>query len=283
LLNTLDFTPNVDSASSEAYIPETQPIQNFYPTPEHDIMTDKGYLALDRTLSYSFESQVVSPDNDTLFDSPYDRFFLTYFKALQEGNDTALNDLHSKVYFRDRALFSGVNPQMVYDMEVIRISDEMIITTAETKEDEAYLGASLIAFEVRYKIYQNDGSFRRDIVDTEVIPQVITLLLQKNGTLAINSVSYYRPITSVTPDSDADALLSLIMPLVWLGILVILAVLGVILKKLWAFSGSAAAFCAFLVSIKGALWWQILAFSLVFALIFVLVRLIAKKRAQKNV
>lgn len=280
LLNMVDFTPAVDDVTTEPYTPETQPIQNFYPAPEGDIFKNQGYLRLDRTLHYTYNSQTVSPDRNNRFDQPYDAFFLDYFEALQKGDAKTLNALCSEVYFRTHDKLSSISPQMVYDLEIIRTGDPVIITEAEKEEDKAYLGDSLVFFEVRYKIYQNDGSFRRDIVDDEVIPQIFTLLIGDDGRLSLNAISYFRPTQPSGGDRADGELLSLVMPLVWLVLFVVLLVTALIVKKRLLLSLTLSALVTFLVSIKGMLLLQVLSFLLVTVACFFLLKLIkAKKKA----
>lgn len=281
LLNTIDFTPATTPTSTAPYTPDTQPIQNFYPAPEGDIMKDKTYLALDRTLNYTFGTQTVIPDATNRYDSPYDNFFLRYFDALQKGDENALNALHSPIFFRTHGRFSSLSPQMVHDIKVLRLSDPVTVTEAESEEDRAYLGASLITFEVRYKIFKNDGSFRRDIVDDEVIAQIFTLLLEKNGTLTLNKISYYRPSAPLDPDSDPKTMLSLVMPLVWLAATVIAGVLTLILKKKkLPLALAVGAFSAFLASTGLSLLFQIPTFLIVFGGVYFLVPKLIKKKTR---
>ena len=160
-LSTLEIpSPSDTDADETAFTPVTHPPQNFYDPPEGDIFTLPEYLALDRTIEYTFGGESHEISETWLPDSPFDRFFLSYFSALQQGfsggdTQSGFNAFYSAVYFRRNSPFPAFSPQMVYDIEVERLTDPQTITAADTEEDAAYLGCTLTTFAVRYKIFRN--------------------------------------------------------------------------------------------------------------------------------
>ena len=269
LLNAIDFenvTPPAES--TEEYAPVTQPIQNFYePDYESDITKDKGYMSLDRLISYTYSGQtVVLEEGRDLPDKAFTRFFLDYFEAMQKGfggsedEGVGFNALYSEIYYRTHTTFGEFAPQKVYDIEITRMGEIGVVSSVDNMADQPYLGASVGDFEVRYKIYKNDGTFRRDISEEDVIPLIFTVMAEKNGKVSVNRVSYIR--YENPSDVEGGSLLPLVLPIVWLATVPILAVLGVILKKKLFFAFAAVSFIAFLFSTFALVWVQILVFCL---------------------
>lgn len=236
LLNTLDFSPPaLTDPVHTVFTPEEQPEQNFYEPDDRPMEERSDYQALDSTVTYSYGGESNKLSDTWLPDAPFSRFFLDYFDALKEGfsgggTDQGFNAFYSPVYFRKNPAFSAFSPQMVYDIEVERISDPATITTAAEEADRPYLGATLTDFAVRYKIYRNDGSFRRDIVDEMVIPQILTVLTEKNGRMSINSLSYYQNKVPSANEKN-DSILPFLLPLIWLGLALLLFVVSLIVRK----------------------------------------------------
>lgn len=271
LLNTIEFqTPEI--TTNAPYAPDTLSPESFYPTPEGDLSNESGYLVKDLTPSYSRNG--LTEDLATANDYPYTDFFKAYFKALADGDGDALNALYSEVYFRNHPRIPAFSRQYLYDVTV-NYFDEAEITVADSAEDEKYIGRTLAYFEVTYRIYQNDGSFRRDIVDDIAITQIFTLLLDKSGANPkLNSISYWN---SNKEPADVGALLPVILPLVWLGIALVALIVSLILKKKGFFSLPLAAFVAFLVSTAATLVWQLTAFAVCLAAAIFLLRRLAKR------
>lgn len=236
LLNTLDFAPPaLTDPSHTVFVPEELPEQNFYEPDDRPMEERPDYDELDRTVTYSFGGESNKLSDTWLPDAPFSRFFLDYFNALKKGfsggeADKGFNAFYSPVYFRKNPTFAAFSPQMVYDIEVERISDPVTINAASDEADRPYLGATLTDFAVRYKIYHNDGSFRRDIVDEIVIPQILTVLTEKNGRMSINSISYYQNQAPIQNEKN-DSILPFLLPLIWLGLALILFVVFLIVRK----------------------------------------------------
>ncbi len=286
LLNTVDFSSSpTDEGTTTVFTPTTyHPDMFFEPNTDLDISSVSAYLKLDRTIGYTFDNQTVSLENGYSPDRPYSDFFVSYFEALKAGfagstdTESGFNALYSDVYFKKNPTFEAFTPQMVYDIEIEKIS-EQLINVAETEEDKAYLGATLAYFEVRYKLYRNDGSFRKDILGDEMIPLAFTLLYEKSGAVSVNSVTYIRYASGNTDEEEEGNLLPLILPIVWIVFAVIGGVLFAILRKKPILAASLAAFVTFLVSIKGSVLWQCLTFPVLTFLLILGTLLWQKKKA----
>ena len=277
VLNTVDFT-TPEMTTNAPYAPDTLPDQSFYPTPDTDLSNDPAYLIKDLTPSYTTVNGLTE-DLATAYDPPYTDFFKSYFAALQNGDAQALNALHSEVYFRNHSPYQSFSKQYLYDVTVNYYGKDKI-NHADSDADQKYVGCYLTYFEVTYRIYQNDGSFRRDIVDDMAITQIFTLLSDKTEqNPKLNSVSYW---SGERPKSEPTALLPLILPLVWIGVAVISLTVVLILKKRVWLALPLAAFIAFLVSTKALPIWQLLSFVAVFASTFALFLFLKKKNERKT-
>lgn len=281
LLNTVDFSKTPETTTRAPYTPAPLDDSYFAVDPTVDYAKDPVYLAKDRTPLYTDKSGTTEP-LATAADYPYTDFFRSYFDALQKGDHKALNSLYSDVWYRKHTPLTNLTPQLLYDVTVTRIA-EYTINTAESEADRPYLGWKLITFEVNYRIYQNDGSFRRDIAGDMAIVQIFDLLTDEGKNAPkLNAVSYYEPITPQEPDDTASSLLPLILPLVWIALAVIALVLTLILKKSWALSLAVSTFASFLVSITAKLPWQLVTLALTFAATFALLFFIKKKKSPKT-
>ncbi len=257
LLNTIDFNDfQTSTADTTApYTPDTY--GEFYfeePNYTEDITKNEGYNELSHKIIYTYgsQSQEITESNSV---DVYGDFFYEYFTSLMSGfsgsADTSVgfNAFYNEVYFKKHSSFGKFAPQKLYDISIDKLTELQRIDEAVTEEDKDYIGCYLISFEVKYKIYQNDGTFRRDIVGNEVLPQIITLIQYRNGDIKINSVSYYKNITA-GDSTEKESLLTLVLPIVWLVLTAVFVLLTVILKKKLFFASlSISALIAFFLSI----------------------------------
>ncbi|MBQ4121323.1 MAG: hypothetical protein IJD35_04840 [Clostridia bacterium] len=285
LLKTIDFeTSPTEEAPEAPYVPETYPAHLFVdPDYESNIWEYPTYKDLDHSISYSFDGQTVDLKNNlktgslTSYDKPFDEFFAAYFAALAKGNANGEFDaFYSDVYFRTHKPFGRFAPQKVHDIAISRRTEEQTITQEEKEEDAIYIGCTLTSFEVRYRIYHNDGTFRRDILGDDIIVQYIDLLGDKNGNYTVNSVGYGRH--KINPPEKS--ILPLILPIVWIVLSIVGLVLFFILKKKEILAASAVTFVTFLVSISGSLLWQFVAFGIL--AVALALYLVLKQRKKKQ-
>lgn len=280
LLNTIDFSGTPEISTNAPYAPDTLPEHHFYPAPDGDLSNDAAYVKEDRTPAY-IDQNNNEEDLTASLDAPFGKFFIDYLAALKNGDHAALNALYSEVYCRNHAPYSPFTKQLLYDVTIKYLYKDTI-KTADTAADKAYLGWHLTYFEVSYKIYRNDGSFRRDIVDDMTIVQVFTILTDTHDSDPhLNSISYYRSGNTEEPN-DTTSLLPLIMPLVFAGLFVVLLVLSLIIKKPFPIALAVSTFTAFLVSVKFTLLWQILSLFAAFGIFYAIYFYWKKKKATRN-
>lgn len=148
-----------------------------------DVTADETYLGKNRYISYTNETGAVT---ENIVDGNYEKygedivFFAEYFDYLISGDYNTFDTLFTKSYFKNHPHTDtefGFTKQGIYD---IHISYAKEYTESNTEYS---------IYEVVYKIYENDGTFRRDIGSGESRPQYITLA-HINGEIYISDISY---------------------------------------------------------------------------------------------
>ncbi len=160
--------------------PIDEPTYNyvFYSPYDGDILQNEDYIGLDRELDYCDDPSglgrtvSVNEENRLSFDASV-LFFCDYLDTLVYGNATAYNRLFHESYFAKHERVSEFNPQMIYDPLLVFVNEE---------KDEM---DRLVTYQLTYKIYRNDGSFRRDVGSDAARPQNITLRVSANGNISI--------------------------------------------------------------------------------------------------
>ncbi len=141
-----------------------------------DIFQNKAYMSFQRDLIYgaSGVEQLFSYETDYQDASLECRFFLDYFQCLMEGDSKKLIDFYCVDYFDEEPDFTR---QMIYDPYVLfhSVTDEEIDCSMQ----------KLYNFHVRYRIFKNNGTFRRGVASNVAVPQIYQLLKKEDGTYQI--------------------------------------------------------------------------------------------------
>lgn len=123
-------------------------------TPDYtlDITTVSEYMDKDRFITYAYGAEAIGLDesNQNSFGKGVS-FFVGYFKTLTDGDTDGYNALFSEEYFKRADPAPTFTKQMIYDQRVEKISEN------------SSGGVTEYVFAVTYKIYKNDGTFRREI------------------------------------------------------------------------------------------------------------------------
>lgn len=139
----------------------------------------RDYLDLDRVLYYKNGNQTVGISDDEIDSYPdVIRFFRRYFDSIIDGNSEKYNSMFGEEYYKTHGEKEKFTPQMIYDMTVEQLS---------TSSDD---GVSEYVFDVSYKIFENNGTFRDDIYSNASRTQRITLD-DSEGEIKIVAVQYY--------------------------------------------------------------------------------------------
>ncbi len=144
-----------------------------------DITTVKGYMELDRDIHYKNGAETVMITNANLdFYGPDVQFFKRYFDYAINGDYAAYNQLFTEHYYETSEPYYSFTQQMIYDIEIEKLS------VSESEKGVLY------AYNVAYKIYRNNGTFRNDI-GSDGAKTLYFELLESNGSILIDRITYY--------------------------------------------------------------------------------------------
>lgn len=154
----------------------------FYPPYEGDIMENPDYLALNRMIDYCNDPlgyglrQSITDENEEEFDAAV-LFLRDYLQTVIAGDAEAYNGFFNHTYFEDNEPRSAFYQQMLYNMVIYFESTE--------KQDG---GDTLATYRLEYMIYQNNGSFRRDVGSDAILPRHVTLRIGVDGSISIERI-----------------------------------------------------------------------------------------------
>jgi len=152
----------------------------YYPI-DHDldVTTVEGYMELDRDLHYKNGSETIMiTDANSEFYGQDILFFKTYFDYAIHGDYEAYNTLFTEHYYETNEPYHSFTQQMIYDIEIEKLSET----------DNAH--GKIYAYNVSYKIYRNNGTFRNDI-GSDGAKTLYFELVEEKGTLLIDRITYY--------------------------------------------------------------------------------------------
>lgn len=155
----------------------------FYPADyELDVTTVPEYMEKDRYIHYinGGENVAITDENYNSYGSVI-RFFRQYFNTIIKGDYETYNEK----YFTDRYYtfyepYYSFAPQMLYDIKVELLSS--------TKQDD---GSIRHAYDVSYKIYKNNGTFRNDI-DSDAEKVLYYEIVENGFSVKIDYITYYK-------------------------------------------------------------------------------------------
>ena len=140
----------------------------YYPAKyDEDIFNNQAYLEFERDLLYSASG--VTKEYRLVEDkeiAPVEcRFFLDYFDAVIRGNVEDYKNFFDAGYFKSEPEFTM---QMIYEPYVMfhSVSEEDL--NGET--------LPIYNFEVRYRIFKNNGTFRQGVASNQAVPQIYRLV-----------------------------------------------------------------------------------------------------------
>jgi hypothetical protein len=160
---------------------------DFYPADyDENIFEDEKYLELikDGYIRVCNSSTGVTSGvdlNKTDKYSPEVQFMLGYIQDIIDGNHESYNSRFSEEYYTKQKPFERFTMQKVYD---VLITQKDVETVTDKKTESNYTKYLIV---LEYKIYENNGTFRRDI-GTGSRKQYFTIT-DKNGSLLIDSIN----------------------------------------------------------------------------------------------
>ncbi len=154
---------------------------NFYPADfEEDIFQNQDYSELfnEGFIDFKEGSVTLGITKDDAYKYGADtKLIFDMLDSIIYGDNDRYNQYFSSGYYQNHSEKSEFTMQMLYDIKIERISSEKVET-----ENGDYTKA---IFTVEYKIYKNNGTFRRDIGEGSK-KQYITLTNQAEQWLIDN-------------------------------------------------------------------------------------------------
>ena len=155
--------------------PEPQKEIRFYPVVEQNIFENQQYLAKDRSVYYCEDpagygrTTVITDADRETFDVKV-RFVEIYLNCLISGDRETLKTLCTAEFLKAQPL-PDFTQQMLYDMHIY-YQDE------EPQED----GSKKFMYRLEYKIFQNNGTYRRDVGSDGAKAEYLVLWVSQDGT-----------------------------------------------------------------------------------------------------
>lgn len=142
----------------------------------------QNYEQRDRAVYYRDGSEKIALTEESLVTAGRPgAFFLSYFETLVRGDYETYNTYFTDAYYEESEPFVYFARQLIYDIEV------EILSAEENGRSTIY------TFEVNYKFYLNNGTFRRDVGSDGSRPQIFTLIEASDGTVLIDQIVTVMP------------------------------------------------------------------------------------------
>jgi len=158
---------------------QKEPVDGIYYYPADysaDIFQNVAYTTFTRDLLYGAGGveQLFNYEMDLESSSAECKFFLRYFHSVIYGEYEKIGEFYVDGFFEEKPKFTM---QMVYDPYVLYHS--AIKETIDGKEETIY------NFHVRYRIFKNNGTFRKGVASGEAVPQIYQLIKDAEGNYRI--------------------------------------------------------------------------------------------------
>ena len=152
-----------------------KPDHFYLPSYDENIFQNKAYMSFQRDLIFSTGGvdQVFTMDEYETVDAEC-QFFLKYFETVINGNFEKYPDFFYEGSLKDDPKFTM---QMIYDPYAKFHSTSVDMVDGNEVE--------LLNFQVHYKIFKNNGTFRNDIPSNTAIPQIYQLIKVDDGSYKI--------------------------------------------------------------------------------------------------
>ncbi len=137
------------------------------------------FSGFDRSIKFreGNHTRGMTEDNESSFREE-ERFFKDYFASIEAGDADFYNSLFTAAYRAEHGDHEPFTAQMIYDIEVERI-------------DSTFAGnTSTYDFNVYYKIYRNDGTFRNDVY-SDAVRGIRVVVDDSEGSFKISVLKYF--------------------------------------------------------------------------------------------
>lgn len=180
---------NLFFSDNEEYEPISIPSYSsmYYCEPyDGNILEYDEYLKQDRQIYY-YDNPAGYGSEETITASHADpklQFLYRYFQYAITADTERYNELFTPTYLQKYG-YKTFAQQMIYDVKIYLCGTETDVN-----------GNVIYEYQLDYKIMENNGTFRNDILNHETRSQYLKLLVDKNGTMAIDDI-YFRQYAQV--------------------------------------------------------------------------------------
>lgn len=167
-----------ESGPTNMYSDELNSYVFYKPDYELDVTEVEEYMELDRLFYYKDGAEEYGIESDFERFGDAVMFFKEYFDAVIAGDTDAYNEMFTEKYYETNSRKVRFAPQMIYDIHVSRLWEK----------DES--NGERMAFDVSYRIYRNNGTFRNDI-DSGAAKPLYFELVRDGDEIKIDRITYY--------------------------------------------------------------------------------------------
>lgn len=152
------------------------PESYFYPTHQGDIFEYDDYLQKrPDVILFCEDIDGRGRTTDNLDDFPLEALYLRDFLEIMMHADVdAYNNCFNEIYYKNHKKQTAFSQQMIYAAEIRFASEE-----------KAANGERTVTYYLHYKLYENDGSLRRDVGSDAVVPMKVVLRVTPAGEISI--------------------------------------------------------------------------------------------------
>lgn len=270
-LNSIDYDALADKITSDNSDQkqelETYP-EHYFEEPifDEDITSDEEYMDLDRSVYLKIGNEINQISGSSYEKGTMERFWIDYFDAVTGADSQALNALHTSHFTDQNGKYGKFAPQKLYKIKV------EVISSVKVEEGE-YAGCYQYFAKVNYYIYENNGTFRKDLRSDESREQIFELIEDKFG-IRIHTVSYPKEYIPTEQKGGIS-----FMTFVWIALIifsVIVEMMTVSLVSIWFMPAGLIALVLSLFNVHVAV--QIVVYLLSAALLLILSRTLLKDK-----
>ncbi len=162
----------------------------YEPDWNENIFEDEEYLDKDRTLHYTSNNVTLILEDDDDFESAgaIALFFREYFDAVINGDHEKYNSLLTDLYKNEYGDKPAFTMQKLYEIEVTDLNCVTYLNEGKTNQITVY------EFDVAYKIMENNGTYRNNLVSDDKRPLRYFLYRYVTGDIKIFDIEEYREI-----------------------------------------------------------------------------------------
>lgn len=170
----------------------------YFPEPNFDIVPeeDEKYMQLDRVMYYTEGNERFAIVEQTDDFGPCCSLFFDYFEKIKAGDFRTYYSLFTERYAEENGDINFLTKnKLIFTKQKIYAIEVSLLRKVFLEDGDAngqYVGSTVYYFDVSFKIKDNDGTFRRDVLSDEALPLVFEII-ETNGVVRISDISFYKP------------------------------------------------------------------------------------------